>query len=192
MLPRHPTTYQVKRKQKREQEYEERLRAIERQQHTINNMEKKEYGHTSRIPRNEPTNRRTDEPRTDEPTNRRTNQPTDQPTNQPQRQQALPRAVLRTSTYALAGHPPDSPHHPPPPPPPPRYDRERKKRLDQDRYLDNMERQRMLRIAKEEQAEHERARAREREQNTVKDQLKKEYDKEKKKRLLADKCKTCD
>ena len=46
----------------------------------------------------------------------------------------------------------------------------------------------MRRLQKEAIEKEQRARARESEQNTILDMEKKEYDAEKKKRLLADKC----
>ena len=54
--------------------------------------------------------------------------------------------------------------------------------------LDNSELMRVKRKQKEAIEEEERARARESEQNTIKDIEMKEYDAEKKKRLMQDKC----
>ena len=51
------------------------------------------------------------------------------------------------------------------------------------------ESERVRRMQKEAYKEEERARARESEQSTIKDMAKKEFDAEKQKRLLADKCK---
>ena len=56
-----------------------------------------------------------------------------------------------------------------------------------DKYLDNEELQRQLRKVKAEQAEFEKMRARERQEDTIKNLAKKEKDKEKAKRLAADK-----
>ena len=65
--------------------------------------------------------------------------------------------------------------------------RKKEKRMQEDKYLDNEELMRVKRMQKQAYEEEERARAREREMNTVKDMEMKEYDAEKKKRLLEDK-----
>ena len=60
--------------------------------------------------------------------------------------------------------------------------------MQEDKFLDNEELMRVKREQRQAYEEEERARAREREQGTIKDMEKKEYDEEKKKRLLQDKC----
>ena len=65
--------------------------------------------------------------------------------------------------------------------------KKKEKRLMEDKILDNQELLRQQRQVKEERAEFERLRAIESQEDTIKDMEKKEYDKEKQKRLLADK-----
>ena len=67
------------------------------------------------------------------------------------------------------------------------FDKERKKRHSQDKYLDNRELQLQHRKVKKEQEEMERARARERQEDTKKNLAKKSADRRKAKRLAADK-----
>ena len=67
------------------------------------------------------------------------------------------------------------------------YDAERQKRLDQDKYMDNMERQRVIRQAKQEEEWEVRARQIEAEEQTVYHLKKEEEKKAKEKRLFQDK-----
>ena len=67
------------------------------------------------------------------------------------------------------------------------FDAERKKRLQADKYIDNKEMQRVIKEQKREEKWVQKELLRERHEETVKNLEKKEYDKEKQRRLDEDK-----